>query len=100
MVEIEKSADEESVQFTVSGRLTAVTAEELSSAVETALNETKKLILDFKELEFLASAGLRVIMSAKKKLDACGGELVIRNVSEPVMDVFELVGLDDILIFE
>jgi anti-anti-sigma factor len=99
-MEIEKSVDEGSITFTVSGRLTAVTAEELSSAVEAALSETKKLILDFNSLEYLASTGLRIIISTKKKLDIAGGELVIRNVSAPVMDVFELVGLDDVLTFE
>ncbi|MDR0539517.1 MAG: STAS domain-containing protein [Spirochaetaceae bacterium] len=99
-MEIEKFVDKESVTFTVIGRLTAVTAEELSGAVEAVLGETKKLILDFNSMEYLASAGLRVIISAKKKLDIIGGELVIRNVSKPVMDVFELVGLDDVLVFE
>jgi anti-sigma B factor antagonist len=99
-MEIEKSVDEGSVTFTVSGRLTAVTAEELSGVVEAVLSETKKLILDFNGLEYLASAGLRIIISAKKKLDVAGGELIIRNVSEPVMAVFELVGLDDVLTFE
>ncbi|MDR0550928.1 MAG: STAS domain-containing protein [Spirochaetaceae bacterium] len=99
-MEIEKSADEAGITLTVSGRLTAVTAEELNDALDAAVAETKKLILDFKELEFVASAGLRVIISAKKNMDAAGGELIIRNVIEPVMDVFELVGLDDILTFE
>ncbi|MDR2521312.1 MAG: STAS domain-containing protein [Spirochaetaceae bacterium] len=99
-MEIEKSADGGSVTLAVRGRLTAVTAEALSGAVEAALGETQKLILDFAEMEFLASAGLRVIIAARKKLDASGGALVLRNVSAPVMEVFELVGLDDILTFE
>jgi anti-anti-sigma factor len=99
-MEIEKFVDEGNIRFAVSGRLTAETAEALSRAVEPALTETKKLILDFKEMEFVASAGLRVIIAAKKKLDAGGGELIIRNVNELVMNVFELVGFDRILTFE
>ena len=99
-MQIEKISSSDSVTLEVSGSLTAITAEKLGSVVAEVLNETKKLILDFKELEYLASAGLRVIISTQKKISAMQGELVIRNVSEEVMDVFEVTGLDDILNFE
>ena len=99
-MQIEKVSEEAGVRLAVSGSLTAVTAEQLSAAIDPVLDETKKLILDFKDLEFLASAGLRVIIATKKKLDALKGAMVIRNVCEAVMDVFEVTGLDDILDFE
>ena len=99
-MQIEKISSSDSVTLEVSGSLTAITAEKLGSVVAEVLNETKKLILDFKELEYLASAGLRVIISTQKKMSAMQGEMVIRNVSEEVMEVFEVTGLDDILNFE
>jgi anti-sigma B factor antagonist len=97
---IEKTNNNGTVTLAVTGELTALTAEQLNAVIEQALAETSKLALDFKGLEYLASAGLRVILNTKKKLSASGGEFVIRNVTDDVMKVFEITGLDDILAFE
>jgi anti-sigma B factor antagonist len=99
-MDIEKRIDDGVVVLEVSGELTAVTAEQLTTAVEQAITEAKKMVLDFKDLDYLASAGLRVILNTKKKMNALKGELIIRNVSEDVMNVFEMTGLDDVLTFE
>jgi anti-sigma B factor antagonist len=97
---IEKTISDGTVVLAISGGLTAVTAEKLSIEVEQVIFEMKKLVFDFKDLDYLASAGLRVILNAKKKLDASGGELVIRNVTDTCMNVFEVTGLKDVLTFE
>ncbi len=99
-MEINKTSAEGAVILAISGELTAITAEKFSAAVELVITETDNLIFDFKDLEYLASAGLRVILNTKKKMLASRGELVIRNVSEDVMKVFEVTGLDDILVFK
>ncbi|MDR2483031.1 MAG: STAS domain-containing protein [Treponema sp.] len=97
-MKIEKTIGADAVILALSGELTAVTADKLEAAIEETRGEAKKLILDFKELEYTSSAGLRVILSSRKKL---GGEgLVLRGVSEKVMQVFEITGLDEVLTFE
>ena len=97
---INKITENNSIILAVSGELTAVTSEQLNIAIKAAIEETKCLMLDFKELEYVASAGLRVILETKKSLDAKGGEFIIRNVCEAVMEVFEITGFSDILRLE
>ena len=97
---IEQKKENESLILTVSGELTALTAEQLSAAVKSAIAETGCLILDFSNLEYVASAGLRVLLDSKKLLDAGGGKLIVRNVSEAIMRTFEITGFSDILDFE
>jgi anti-sigma B factor antagonist len=99
-MEIEKTSADGAVILAVSGALTAVTAEKFSAAVEPHIAGTDNLVFDFKDLNYLASAGLRVIVSTQKKMVASGRELVICNVSEDVMEVFEVTGLDAVLTFK
>jgi anti-sigma B factor antagonist len=63
------------------------------------MNGIKNLILDFKGLEYISSAGLRVLLSAQKKMQQIGKMKVI-NVCEEVMEVFEITGFADILVIE
>ena len=92
---------EGSVTLAVSGELTAVTAEQLNAAIEAAIGETRLAVtLDFKDLEYVASAGLRVLLKAQKALDAKGGKFIIRNACEEVKNVFEITGFDNILTVE
>ena len=97
---IERITGEGSVTLAVSGELTALTTEQLSVAVKKTIGETDHLRLDFKNVEYVASAGLRVILEAKKLLDAKGGKLIVCNVSKEVMHIFEITGFSDILDFE
>ena len=84
----------------VSGELTALTAEQLEGALNSAMAQTDHLVLDFRDLEYMASAGFRVLLKAKKLLDAKGGELSVCNVSGAVKDVFGITGFCDILHIE
>jgi anti-sigma B factor antagonist len=96
-METVKSLSDGKIILSVNGKLSAAAAPEFDAAVEDALGESDTLVLDFKEVSYLASAGLRVLVSAQKKLSARGGALSLVNVRNEVMDVFEVTGLDEIL---
>ena len=97
MIEIKKSADNTVVEIV--GRLDITTAPSLEKTLNEDMGETKNLILDFKGLEYISSAGLRVLLSAQKKMQQIGSMKVI-NVVESVMEVFEITGFADILTIE
>ena len=96
-IEIKRNAEELVLQ--IAGRLDTTTAPALDKAIVENINGVKSLILDFKELEYISSAGLRVLLSAQKKMQRIGKMKVI-NVCEEVMEVFEITGFADILVIE
>ena len=83
----------------LSGRLDTTTAPELDVFAEKELADTQELVLDFADLEYISSAGLRVILKAQKIMNGKGGMKVI-NVNESIMDVFEITGFADFLTIE
>jgi anti-sigma B factor antagonist len=95
-MEIVKAISDDTATLTIAGKLNAATAEEFDAAVNLAIGETKNLVLDFKEVSYLSSAGLRVLVSAQKKLKAAAGTFALCNVCEEVMEVLEVTGLDDV----
>ena len=96
-IEIKRNAEEIILQIV--GRLDTTTAPALDKAIVENINGLKSLILDFKGLEYISSAGLRVLLSAQKKMQQLGQMKVI-NVCEVVMEVFEITGFADILSIE
>ena len=96
-IEIKKNAGE--IVLEVAGRLDTVTAPALEKAINDNFDETSSLILDFKSLEYISSAGLRVLLGAQKKVQKIGAMKVI-NVCEEVMEIFEMTGFADILTIE
>ena len=96
-IEIKKNTDE--IVLEVTGRLDTITAPALDKTIHENFGEMKSLILDFKCLEYISSAGLRVLLSAQKKMQQVG-TMKLKNVCEEVMDVFEMTGFADILTFE
>ena len=82
------------------GRLDTVTAPELEQELCPKLNQVKELIIDMKDLVYISSAGLRVILSCQKKMNATEGKLTIKNPNELVMDIFEATGFSNILTIE
>ena len=96
-IEIKKNVDETVLEIV--GRLDTITAPALEKTIHENFGEIKNLILDFKQLEYISSAGLRVLLSAQKKLQQ-NGTLKLKNVREEVMDVFEMTGFADILTIE
>jgi anti-sigma B factor antagonist len=96
-IEIKKNADELVLEIT--GRLDTITAPALDKTINENLGEIKSLILDFNNLEYISSAGLRVLLSSQKKLQQ-KGTMKLKNVREEVMEVFEITGFVDILTVE
>ena len=87
------------VTLKVSGRMDTNTAPEAEAAVARE-NMGGKLVFDFNELEYISSAGLRVLLAAQKKANAAGGEMVVTGCQEAVLDVFDVTGFSDILTIE
>ena len=83
----------------IEGRLDSLTSPELEEQLEPALEGIEKLIFDFAELRYISSAGLRVILMTLQIMEE-QGEMIVRNVSSDVMDVFEVTGLVDDLTIE
>ena len=80
----------------IEGRLDTTSAPELEKAINGEGEELKSLVLDFKGVDYISSAGLRVILTAQKKMNV-QGNMVLINVNEAVMDIFEMTGFADIL---
>ena len=96
-IEIKKATEETIIE--VVGRLDTITAPALDKTINEDIGETKNLVLDLKGTEYISSAGLRVLLSAQKKMQKSGSMKVI-NVCEEVMEVFEMTGFADILVIE
>lgn len=96
-VDIKINANETIVKL--EGRLDTVTSPELEKAIENDIGNTKNLVLDVKDVEYISSAGLRIILAAQKKMNKLGS-MKVTNVCPEVMEVFELTGFADILSIE
>ncbi len=99
-MEIKKTNENGTLTLEVSGRLDAVTAPEFEKTVHDAAEGVQKLIVDLKELSYIASAGLRSLMVAQKKMNQKNGQMVIRNVQPQVTEIFEMTGFDEFLTIE
>lgn len=91
--------ESESLTMKLGGRLDTTTAPELEKAFEENMDVSKDLILDMKELEYISSAGLRVLLAAQKRMNQ-SGKMKLTGVSDEVMEVFEITGFSDILTIE
>ena len=96
-MEIKKNAD--TAVITVTGRLDTTTAPLLEKAITQDIGDAKNLTLDLKDVQYISSAGLRVLLGAQKKMQKIGSMKVV-NVCEAVMEVFEMTGFADILVIE
>ncbi len=96
-IEIKKK--QEATIIEIVGRLDTITSHALDKTINEDIGETKNLILDVKGLEYISSAGLRVLLAAQKKMQKIGS-MKLTNVCELVMEVFEMTGFADILTIE
>jgi len=96
---IEKNLSGTELNVKVSGRLDTTTAPELEAEVMGAISGVTKLVLNFEALEYLSSAGLRVLLQAQKTMNK-QGEMIIKNVNETINEIFEVTGFIDILTIE
>ena len=96
-IEIKRNTQETVIEL--AGRLDTTTAPALDKTVNEDIQDVKNLVLDLKGLEYISSAGLRVILGAQKKMQKVG-TMKLTNVCEAVMEVFEMTGFADILVIE
>lgn len=96
---IDKKVNGTELVMSISGRMDTSTAPQFEAELKSGLDGVEKLVLDFENLEYVSSAGLRVILTAQKIMNK-QGEMVIKNVSEVISEVFEITGFVDILTIE
>ena len=96
-MEMKKNAAETVIRIV--GRLDTITAPNLDKIINEELGDTKNLVMDMKGLEYISSAGLRVLLGAQKKMQKIGS-MKVTGVCEAVMEVFEMTGFADILVIE
>ena len=96
-IEIKKTEEETIIEIV--GRLDTITAPALDKTINEDIGDTKNLVLDVKGMEYISSAGLRVLLSAQKKMQKIGS-MKVTGVCEEVMEVFEMTGFADILVIE
>ena len=96
---ITKTKDGSKLTISVEGRLDTSTSPMLSKELDGSLDGVTELVFDFAQLEYISSSGLRVLLSAQKTMNGKGA-MTVRNVSELVMEVFDITGFVDILTIE
>lgn len=98
-MEIHKEQNGRELTVKLSGRLDTTTAPKLETELKRSLDDTERLVLDLEALDYLSSAGLRVLLAAQKVMNR-QGEMIVRKVNETIMEVFEVTGFVDILTIE
>ena len=96
---IEKIANGSELTVVLTGRLDTTTAPKLEAELKQSVGGVEKLVLDFTALEYLSSAGLRVLLAAQKVMNR-QGEMIVRNINETIAEIFEVTGFADILTIE
>ena len=96
---IDKKKNGSVLEIALEGRLDTMTAPELEAELNQSLSDADSLVLDFSKLEYISSAGLRVLLSAHKTMSSKGG-MKVTHVNEIVQEVFEVTGFADILTIE
>ena len=96
---IQQTRNENALTIALEGRLDTMTAPELEAALKDTLNGVEELTFDFEKLDYISSAGLRVLLSAQKTMNRQGSMKVV-HVNEIIMEIFEVTGFSDILTIE
>ena len=96
-IEIKKNNQETIIEIV--GRLDTITAPALDKTINEDIGDAKNLVLDVNGMEYISSAGLRVLLAAQKKMQKIGS-MKVTGVCEAVMEVFEMTGFADILVIE
>ena len=99
MLNITKNTNGSELTVILDGRLDTVTSPALENELKSAMNGVDSLIFDLEKLQYISSAGLRVLLSAQKVMYK-QGSMVVRNASEDVKEIFDVTGFSDILTIE
>ncbi|MBQ9028763.1 MAG: STAS domain-containing protein [Lachnospiraceae bacterium] len=96
---IDKKAEGKRLELKVSGRLDTMTAPELENVIKNSLDGVEELVLDFEKLEYISSAGLRVVLGARKAMGE-SGSFAVKNLCSDVREIFDITGFSDIIMIE
>lgn len=96
-MEVKFNKQDSTLNVAISGNIDTVTAPELDTKLQENLSGIKDLILDFAAVDYISSAGLRVILMANQQLEDADGTMTIKNANDDVRDVFEMTGFDSLL---
>ena len=99
MLNINKDKKGESCVYYLEGRLDTTTAPQLEADIKESIDGVSSLVMDLSQLEYISSAGLRVLLSAQKTMNK-QGSMVVRNVRDEVNEIFDVTGFSDILTIE
>lgn len=98
-MEISKNKNEGTLTISLCGRLDTVSAPQLEEELKASWNDISELVLDLSKLEYMSSAGLRILLAAQKTMNT-QGKMIVKNVNDTIMEVFEITGFKDILTIE
>lgn len=96
---ITKTLNEKELTVALEGRLDTTTSPELENELAESLTGVETLVFDLGKLDYISSAGLRILLSAQKKMNLQGG-MKVRNVNEDIMDIFDITGFTEVLTIE
>ena len=99
MLNINKVSEGEKLTIDLEGRLDTSTAPQLENELKESIGSVKELVMDFSKLEYISSAGLRVLLSAQKIMNR-QGSMKLTHVNEVIGEIFEVTGFSDILTIE
>ncbi len=99
MLNIDTNINNKELTVVLNGRLDTVSAPVLEGKLKTAIDSIESLVFDIKGLEYISSAGLRVLLTAQKVMNK-QGKMVVKGANEVIMDIFEVTGFSDILTLE
>lgn len=99
-MKIEMSKNDSALTVTLEGRLDTTTSPELEKSLQENLNGVQEVTMDFAGVEYVSSAGLRVLLSVQKRMNSAGGSMRLLHVNDSVMEVFDITGFADILTIE
>ena len=100
MLTINKNIKEDAAIYTLSGRLDTVTAPELEEDLLAVIPTIRSLELDFSGVDYISSAGLRVLLTSQKRINAQDGSMKLTHVDSMIMGIFEMTGFSEILTIE
>jgi len=99
-MKINKKQDGNSLKIELEGRIDTTTAPELDEAVKSSIDGVTDLVFDMTGLEYISSAGLRVLLSAQKAMGKVNGNMVVKNINDVIQEIFEVTGFIDIFTVE
>jgi anti-sigma B factor antagonist len=94
---INKQSNGTELTVSLAGRLDTITSPQLEAELQSSLSDVTELHFDFNALEYMSSAGLRVILAAQKQMNAQGGEMTLGNVNDEIMEILDMTGFTGIM---